>query len=296
MRAFRRQAPGPELGEVLIAENPALRAVAFEAARYLEAAQGLPLVERALGESELVARNAAVQSGLVLGSPAAWARCLELVRAQAPGVGPLLTLVAQLGTDRDHEMVLAALANDSLRRDALFAAGFAGTVRAADACAEAMRSDEDAKVAAESFCAITGLGLDREHLVEPEPPGPDEAIPFEQENLDADLVPTQDELLPRPKVADVLSWWKGHRGQFSTAARYVRGQPLTMRELQNVLETGLMRRRHATALEMSIRTNGRYDVATRAFASIQRRQMRAFEGVMAAKAAPSLLSRSISPI
>jgi uncharacterized protein (TIGR02270 family) len=188
------------------------------------------------------------------------------------------------------------LANERLRRDALFAAGFAGTVRAADACAEAMRSDEDAKVAAESFCAITGLSLEREHLIEPEPPGPDEPIPFEQEDLDADLVPTQDELLNRPKVADVLSWWQSHRAQFSTAARYVRGQPRTMRELQNVLETGPMRRRHATALEMSIRTQGRYDVATRAFTAVQRRQMRAFEDVMAAKVTPSLLSRSISPI
>ncbi len=290
MRAFRRQAPGPELGEVLAAENPALRAAAFEAARYLGATQGLALVERALGESEWVARNAAVQSGLVLGSLAAWARCLELVRTQAPNVGPLLTLVAQLGTDREHDLLLAALANDSLRRDVLFAAGFAGTVRAADACAEAMRSDEDAPVAAESFCAITGLSLEREHLVEPEPPGPDE------ENVDANLVPAQDDLLPRPKVADVLSWWKRHRGQFSTAARYARGQPLTMRELQNVLETGPMGRRHATALEMSIRTNGRYDVATRAFTATQRKQMRAFEAVMAAKATPSPLSRSISPI
>jgi len=81
-----------------------------------------------------------------------------------------------------------------------------------------------------------------------------------------------------------------------TAARYARGQPLTMRELQNVLETGPMGRRHATALEMSIRTNGRYDVATRAFTATQRKQMRAFEAVMAAKATPSPLSRSISPI
>lgn len=296
MRAFRRQAPGPELGEVLGAEDAALRAAALEAARYLPPAQGLPLVERALGESEVVARNAAVVSGLVLGSPAAWARCLELVRVQAPGVGPLLTPVAQLGTERDHELLLAALAKDSLRRDALFAAGFAGTIRAADACAEAMRSDKDVQVAAESLCAITGLSLERERWVEPEPPEPDEPIPLEQEDLDADLVPTPDDLLPRPMIAEVLSWWQKHRAQLSTAARYARGQPMTMRELQKLLETGPMRRRHATALELSIRTNGRYDVATRAFTTTQRRQMRAFEAVMAAKAAPSPLSRSISPI
>ncbi len=286
LRSFRRRAPGRELDEVLRAENPAARAVALEAARRLGAREGLPLVEFGLGESEIAPRNAALESGLVLGSRAAWARCLELVRAQGPGVGRLLLLVAVLGTEKDQDLVLAAFSNESLRRDALFAAGFAGTLRTADACAEALRSGIEVKLAAEALCAITGLSLEAERLVEPEPPSPDEPIPFEQEDLDADLVPAPDDLLPRPKVAEVLSWWDANRARFPSGIRHLGGRPLELRGLQEILERGPMRRRCATALELAIRTQGRYDVSTRAFTTVQRTQMRAFDDILAGRRTP----------
>src|SRR5260370_42267282 len=105
--------------------------------------------------------------GLVLGSMPAWTRCLELVGAQAPGGGPLLVMVPQLGKERDQDLLLASLGNKVLRRDALFALGFAGTRRAADASVEALGVEEDAKLAAEAFGWISGLNLEAERMIAP---------------------------------------------------------------------------------------------------------------------------------
>ena len=99
MRAFRRQAPGPELGEVLAAENPALRAAAHEAARYLGAAQGLALVERALGESRSGSLEMQRSSrGLVTGLARGVGALPGVGSHPSPGRRPCSTiLVAQLG-------------------------------------------------------------------------------------------------------------------------------------------------------------------------------------------------------
>jgi uncharacterized protein (TIGR02270 family) len=266
------------------------------AARFAGDSHALAIVERALADDEVAPRNAAIESGLILGSTAAWSRCLQLARAQAPGVGPLLTLIAQLATDREQEPLYAAMDNKELRRHALFAAGFAGTRRAADVCAEALGVEADARLAAEALCAITGLDLQAERLVAPDPPSPNEPIPFEQEDLDANLVPTPGDLLPRPDVAGVRAWWLTQRGRVPDGARCLAGKSAGLAQLQDALRVGPMRRRHAIALELSIRRQGRYAVATRAFTATQRQQMRAGDERVAAGLPSSPLDRLMSRI
>ena len=273
LRSFRRQAAGPEVDEVLAATDPETRAIGLHAARYVAALGALPAVEHALGDADPTVRNAAVESGVFLGSRAATSRCRELARTQAPGSGPLLLVTALVGSAHDQELVVAALANKDLRRSALFALGFSGTRQAADACVQAMDEEDDAKLAAEAFSAITGLDLEAERLTEPEPASPDEPIPFEREDLDACLVPEAEELLPRPHVDGIKSWWGSNRARFDGGARYMGGVPASPRGLQNFLEHGGMRRRHAVAFELAVLTRGQTDVSTRAFTAVQRLQL-----------------------
>jgi uncharacterized protein (TIGR02270 family) len=293
LRAFRRQPPGPELARLLGEPAPGLRAAGLRAARYVPHGGALGQVELALGDPEPLVGAAAVETGLVLGSRAAWTRCRELART--PSAGGPLQLLGFLGTGRDVELVFAALGLPESRRQALKALAGVGTAQAAEACLEAMSVADDARLAAESFGAITGLDLHAENLVAPEPPGPEEPIPFEEEELDADLVKGPDELLPWPEVEGVRRWWAKHRARFG-AGRHVLGKPASLAALQEVLEAGSMRRRRAAALELAIRTGGRHDVETAAFTGAQRRQMAGFAAIKDGRSQPAALAGLVSRI
>jgi uncharacterized protein (TIGR02270 family) len=256
----------------------------------------LPQVELALGDPDLAVCSAAVETGLVLGSRAAWLRCRELARLPLVGLDVPLLLVGFLGTGRDLDLVLAALGTAESKKPGLKALAAVGTAQAAEACLEAMSGEEDARLAAESFCAITGLDLHAENLIAPDPPAPEEPIPFEEENLDADLVKGPDDLLPLPEVAGVRRWWEKARSRFAGGGRFILGKPASLQALQDVLQIGSMRRRHAAALELAIRTQGHYDVETTAFTSDQRRQMQGFVAVKDGRSQPAALAGLISRI
>lgn len=215
----------------------------------------------------------AIELGLVHGIREAWQAALDLLSSPQPGVGRAAIAVATLGDPRDHQRLPPLFQHPDWGRDALFAAGFAGTSAAADALVTAMKNGILPSVAAESFCAITGLDLQREKMVAPEAPPRDEPIPFEEDDLDADLVPKADEALPIPDVEAVARWWADRRRHFSPEQRYVGGQPWSLSVLHERLCTGPMRRRHGWAFEVAMHTQGACWVQTRALMSTQRRQL-----------------------
>ena len=298
IRAFRQRDPGPDIAHAILSAHPGMRAAALTALRHIPDSRALGRaqreVEQDFGSSDLGVRGAAIETGLILGISAAWSRCLELVAKPGPGMTGAMLLVAMLGNERDQERVLVAVGNKAVRAHALFAAGFAGTRAAIEVCLAAMAEEPVAKLAGEAFCAITGLDLERERLVAAPPDEPAEPIPFEEEDLDADLVPKAEDLLPSPDVPGVLRWWSKHSGRFAAGKRYVGGQPVDLVVLQNALLHGPLRRRHAIALELAVRTAGRYQVEARAFSAEQRRQMSSFDRLGGGAIRRSPLSRYFS--
>lgn len=192
---------------------------------------------------------------------------------QRPDSAGALVLLAQLGREPEHRAVVAALADDTLRSAAVFALGFAGTRAAADLCAELLDDKQLTRLAAEALCAITGLDLANERLLLQEPEAADEPVAFEAEDLDANLVPSPEQQLPLPDAAGVRRWWHAKRPRFSASSRYADGEVVTLQGLLKLLQHGPLRRRHATALELAVRTQGRCQVQTRAFSGHQRLQL-----------------------
>jgi uncharacterized protein (TIGR02270 family) len=294
-QAFQGLAPRRAIAEGVASGHPGLQAAALRALRHTPVVPGLPAVESYLDAPDRTVRDAAIETGLIQGSPSAWTRCQELLAAPAPGDGGALLLGALLGPERVQPKLAAAAANPQLRGQALFALGFAGTRAAAEICLEAMADEELAQLAGEAFCAISGLDLAAEKLIVREAE-PEEPIPFESEDLDADLVPRPEDRLPRPDRAGVIRWWNAQRGRFTAGQRYVGGHPVSLAALQAVLLRGPMRRRHAVALELAVRTAGGYQVSTRAFSRAQRRQMAAFDRLDATALRRLPLARSFSPL
>ncbi|MDX2021976.1 MAG: TIGR02270 family protein [Deltaproteobacteria bacterium] len=272
MRTFAKQQSSQE-HVAMLANSPHAehRRLAMAAARLQPVSVARGWIERGLFDIDAQVCSAAVESGLVHGLRSAWARCLELGVAQSSAVS--LFWMASLAGERERRLLLAALGQERTFNVALQAMGFLGTKEAAQACLQAMHSPPHARLAAEGFCAITGLELAAQNLALPEPAALNDPLSFELDDMNADLVPKLDDLLPLPDVEGVNRWWSNNEGRFDANERYIGGQALSSAALWQALATGPMRRRHVLAFELAVRTAGACDLQTRAFFQAQKRQL-----------------------
>lgn len=280
--AFRSADPGEALRAGAASRDPAVTQAALQAARFSPTPWARRFVLSALGSSLPGTRDAAVETGLVLGLRDAWEACRGAL-AQ-PSSAPRAGLLAALGGDaEDQDVLLAGLRALKPSHAALWAAGFSGRVAAADACLEAMRQEgRTARLAGEAFSAITGLRIEGQ-FAEAEPPKPDEPIPFEEEDLAANLVPGPEDDLPMPATAAVAKWWGNQRAGFEPGLRYLNGKLFGLEPLREAVERGPMRRRRVLALEIEIRSRGALRIGPRRWVHNQRASL---EGL-----GPGLLSR-----
>ncbi|HTU56921.1 MAG TPA: hypothetical protein VMF89_00785, partial [Polyangiales bacterium] len=175
-------APGAHLLSLLRAPEPEVRAAALRACRYASGIDDKEL-RRGLDASEPIVITAAIESGMARSLPEAWQACLSLSAGPDPDghTRSLLRLLAMSGNPRAEQRLQAALDNDVLMRDAIFALGASGRMSAADSCVSALRHGRSPRAAADAFSNITGLDLSAAGLVAPaeaaEPPG------FEDDDL-----------------------------------------------------------------------------------------------------------------
>jgi uncharacterized protein (TIGR02270 family) len=136
-----------------------------------------------------------------------------------------------------------------------------------------MKYENIARACGESYSWITGADLDRDRLAVQEAPA--EVPEFEEDDLDANLVPKPEDLWPLPDADATRKDWHARAPRFQPDVRYVHGRPATADTRLAMIEHGPMLRRPDLVLEMRARTRGQYDVETRAFASRQRQMMAA---------------------
>lgn len=273
--AFRRRDPGPGAWAAFAGADPRLAEALQRAARFAPPHLAEPVVHAGLAQPPPV-RDAAIESGMVLGLPAARSACAGALGRPDDVSAPLLVLAALAGAGgAEHRALLAALGDGALAPAAVWALGFAGTRDAADACLDLLRQGQHERLASEAFVAITGVDLDAQGLRAAEPaaapPGP---VPFEEDDLDADLAADADPVLPRADAAAVARWWDANRGRFTPALRHVQGRPVDPEALARALSTAPMRRRAVLALDLAILTRGATHLNPRAFCREQRTQLR----------------------
>ena len=268
-----RVSPGPVLQRLLVSSDPQVQAAAFRCAAQVPVPVELEILQQGLSSPEPRVREAALETGMVLGCKEAWIACLAIVKAHDQAARLPMLMVAMGGGPKEQVLLLDALAVSALRQDALWALGFCGRVQAADASLS-MMDDEDpfvARLAGEAFASITGLDLKKGYAAE-EPPEGDVLPPLEQD-LDTDLQLVPEDALPLPSSGAIARWWTHARSSFAPQGRYLGGKPFSWRVLLENLEHGAMRRRPAYALELAIRSQGEFRVPLRAFSPWQRREL-----------------------
>ncbi len=280
LKAFLRVAPGSELADAFQSGDTGAQTDAVRASRYLPPRSAEEWIARGLASTDPLVRHAAAETGTSRGDKAAWREVVRHAALLDADAAPYLRLLGLLGTTDDHEVVYAALRVAPFRRQAVWALGHIGTVRAADACVAGMQHEELARACGEAYCWITGADLERDGLARDEPVP--ETPEFEDDDLEADLVPTPEDLWPMPDVDAVQRHWQARRPGLDAAARHVRGVTVSLTTLVAAVETGPMLRRPDLVLELGARTKGRYDVETRAFTARQRQMMAASRAAMSA--------------
>jgi len=273
LRTFRKESsPAAQIQQLAASHSPDDRRSAMAAARLLPTQVARKIIEPGLADIDARVVAAAVEAGLVHGFRSAWVRCLELGAAQTSAAS--FFWMSCLGGERERRLLMSALAAPRTFDLALQALGFLGTKEAANLALHAMTNPAHARLAAEAFCAITGLNLATQNLAAPEPPTLNEPLAFELDDMNADLVPKLDDLLPLPDVDAVKRWWSQNEARFDDSTRYIGGQPLCPEALYQALAVGPMRRRHVLGFELAVRTGGLCDLQTRGFYTLQRQQLR----------------------
>jgi len=264
--AFRGELP-PGVGvELLTHPNEQVVAAALRSLRPLPRELFSRELPRLLADGRLKVREAAIETGLVSGSRAAWEACRKAVEGRGEvGLGTLL-LLALGGEEQDIQRLIARATSAGAEGGALFALGFSGQVPAMETCLELMGQQPLAALAGEAFSAMTGLNLAASYVVGPQE---EDSLPPLEQDLERDLGPKPVADLPVADREAVAAWWSQARKNFNRGERYLRGVAFSIDGLLGELEHGPMRRRHAHALELAVRSRGTCILQTRTFTEQQ---------------------------
>ena len=276
IKRFRRVSPGREVEDALQSGIADLQADALRSLAYV-AEQ--PIAGRhitwGLKSAGREVRGAAIQTGIRRSEPGAWQAAVQLAEERNPACAPLLPALAALGSPEEQQLVIRALREPSLQRAGLFALAYIGTPEAVEICLAGMRDEKLARTAGEAYCAITGAELARDRLTAPEPADGPSPPSLEDDRLDANLILTAADQWPLPDLDAVRRHWQGIQRRFAQSVRHWRGRAASLELLCAAIEHGPMLRRDDLAFELAVRTGGKYDLETRAFAHVQRSMMQA---------------------
>ena len=264
---FWGEEPGPVLGALLL--HPASRVVsaALKSARVTRAPVSEHAVLGALQSPSAEVRTEAMWTALTLGLSPAWHLCRKLAQGPSPD-GAALLLLGLGGNGADMEQLLEAAESSSSRAAALWALGFSGRAEAAEHCLKWLEDAAVGGLAAEAFCAISGLRIS----------GPYERPPPTSSSEDEEiLAPRPEDALPLAASDRVHAWWNEHQRHFERGRRYLQGRPLSGAWLVEALEFLPMRRRHVLVRELGLRSRGRLMLQSQSFSARQR------AGVMAGR-------------
>ncbi|WPB76889.1 TIGR02270 family protein [Archangium violaceum] len=262
--AFRRTLPAEGLPQLYWHEVPRVRIAALNAAHATCMAEDALAIREALTAQFSSLRAAGVSLGLVRNRRDAFEACLDWNEAWDEA-GQLARLAIAMGGERSElDGLIRLLERPELCRDILWALGFSGKVVAAEACLPWLREPGFANIAAEAFCAITGLELTEKYRV---------ARKKARDDEDEELIPDPDAELEQPEPEAIGRWWAEARNRFDRETRYLGGKAFSTQVLLDALWNAPMRRRPVLALELAIRTQGRYQVEVSDFSHVQARQL-----------------------
>lgn len=151
--------------------------------------------------------------------------------------------------------VISELSKDeSQTRAVIKAIGVLGDPHAVNWLINKMQNPLYAKLAGEAFSSITGVDFDSNDL---SIDTPEDYPVIPNDDLNDDIVGLdEDENLPYPDAAKVATIWQKYGKKFIVGKRYFYGKLISANILNDILNNGMQRQRHAAAMELALSENG----------------------------------------
>jgi len=277
----RRGVPVSVLDAALASSDRDLASAALATAWRAQQWQCAPAVERLTALPDAETRELATLALCAWDAPRAADACARGALDRERPSRALMSAYAVLGGSEEHARLLELRSLPSHRLDVLRALGASGDSRSIPVLLEHVASEDpaEAAVAASALSTLAGLDLKDERWFVPPLPrtsegetdeAADEAEaraalpPFEEDDLDADLVPPPESSLGAVDPEAFRRWWAERAADFAPGERYVGGEPWSEVAALAYLARAPLGQRHGVALALAIRTNGRALVDTRA--------------------------------
>lgn len=275
--SFRRAAIDAKQLELSLLDNdPAVVVAAVTAVGRLRIRPLVSRVDGLLGSDNPHVRRAAMTAALVVGSEKALAHCRAVIKTKGEEVTDALTLIGVAGQAEDIGLLVETLNQSELARSAASALGWLGYASTVDALIPLVADPNLSRLAGEAIARITGLNLEKDHLVATTPPPPTSTTATLSTTLaadDDDVVEDPDEGLPWPDQGRLMYWWKTNAARFAATTRYRNGKPYSQQVLIDILHNGPLPDRHHAAYELALLEPSSSLLETYAFADRQRREL-----------------------
>jgi uncharacterized protein (TIGR02270 family) len=275
--AERRVDLGRWVLQALASDDPRVCAAAARLARTANDLDVVRGVVPLLHSSDPATRREAMLSALLRGISGTWSLVHERARDDSDPLHETCRRWLAMVGDAATQAWLIADARRCPSAASLTCAALTGRVAAAELALELLDHAELARIAGEALGIVAGLPSDDESLWLDEGAtgrlgaSEDEALPaLDEDDLDAELVPAAELWLRLPSPSTVRAWWSEQRSLLHPHIRYREGRPIAGHLVRACLFESPMRRRHALAEELLLRSGGRIELDTRTWARLQR--------------------------
>jgi uncharacterized protein (TIGR02270 family) len=250
----------------LEAKDPLVVAAAAKAVGRFRMTELKYEVEAALESDSVPVRLEVIRSGLLLKSEKALHRCRKAVQERNEEAGEALILLGLAGHTEDGSLLVNALGEAALARNAITSLGLLGRTGGMEALIQCSADSKLARLAGEAIRILTGVDLETEKItIQREAKGKTEE---DEDALEAD----PDEGLPYPGREKLEGWSRKNLSRFDKNGRYRNGQPYSAQGLINLLQNGTLPERHHAALELALLDSSRPFLETEAFADRQKKE------------------------
>ena len=253
--SVRRENPGEYLNKILerddCNQHVMLYARALRLIGEIRRLDLMPQLSEAINSEQDAIRFWSNWSAILLGNRAAVTNLEPFVfKTGHYQINAINIAFRVLSIEQARNWISKLSANQDQSRAVIKATGILGDPHAVNWLIGKMSEPAYARLAAEAFTLITGIGLEQYHLEAELPP----AL-VEQPNNDTDgddVSLDEDENLLWPNQEKVSSIWiiQGHN--FIAGQRYFLGKPVTVDWLKQKRTTGTQRQRHLANLELTL--------------------------------------------
>ena len=250
-------------------KDPRIVTATLRAVGRLRIRQFLEEAERLLDNEVIEVRREAVKTGLLLGSRKALDVCRSMVASCIEGADQFIEYPGLMGMADDVNILMTALKNPILVRNAVKALGLTGNISTIELLIQCASEPKLSRLAGESFRRITGVNLEKGKLISEKLQEPKtSSLPEEEFEMDPD------EDLPFPDHEKLTEWWRSNSAKFDKRVRYRNGQPYSYEVLIDILKNGILPYRHYAAFELALMNPAYSYLETHAFSIRQRRDMK----------------------